>query len=205
MPTRRDFLTAAAMLPASLALTPAVRARTQHGEYARLRVDGAALRQNLEELSGFGRPSGGIFTDGVTRLGYSPADVDGRTFVMAKMRAAGLTPRIDAGGNIFARRAGQDLSRPPLLFGSHIDSVVSGGNFDGDLGSLAALEARDRGGGHVPPSPSGASTTTRAPLRTRACRQRSSRPRTRSATPARACQAEPAMTRRWQRGYARWG
>jgi N-carbamoyl-L-amino-acid hydrolase len=48
--------------------------------------------------------------------------------------------RVDAAGNIFARRAGSDASRPPIRFGSHIDSVVSGGNFDDDLGSLAALE-----------------------------------------------------------------
>jgi beta-ureidopropionase / N-carbamoyl-L-amino-acid hydrolase len=127
------------MWSASLGLTRAARARTQPGEYARLRVDGAALRQNLEGLSAFGRPPGGSFADGVSRLGYSQADVDGRAFVMAKMRAAGLEPRIDAGGNIFARRAGGDASRRPILFGSHIDSVASGGNFDGDLGSLAAL------------------------------------------------------------------
>jgi N-carbamoyl-L-amino-acid hydrolase len=57
------------------------------------------------------------------------------------MEAAGLKPRIDAAGNIFARRAGSDPTLAPVLFGSHIDSVPSGGNFDGDLGSLAAIEA----------------------------------------------------------------
>ena len=56
------------------------------------------------------------------------------------MRAAGLEPRIDAAGNILARRPGRDNTLPPILFGSHIDSVPQGGNFDGDLGSLAALE-----------------------------------------------------------------
>jgi beta-ureidopropionase / N-carbamoyl-L-amino-acid hydrolase len=55
------------------------------------------------------------------------------------MRAAGLEPRVDAAGNIFGRRAGTDGALPPVLFGSHIDSVPNGGNFDGDLGSLAAL------------------------------------------------------------------
>ncbi len=140
MPTRRGFLSTA-MLPVGLALTRATRAAAlQTSDYTRLRVDSGALRQNVEGLSQFGRPAGGSFADGVSRTGYSQADVDGRSFVMAKMRAAGLAPRIDAGGNIFARRAGSDGSRPPILFGSHIDSVVSGGNFDGDLGSLAALE-----------------------------------------------------------------
>src|SRR5262249_14599448 len=47
----------------------------------------------------------------------------------------------DPAGNIFGRRAGSDRTLPPILLGSHIDSVPSGGNFDGDLGSLAALGA----------------------------------------------------------------
>jgi beta-ureidopropionase / N-carbamoyl-L-amino-acid hydrolase len=57
------------------------------------------------------------------------------------MGAAGLEPRLDPAGNIFGRRAGTDGALPPILFGSHIDSVPNGGNFDGDLGSLAALGA----------------------------------------------------------------
>jgi len=69
--------------------------------------------------------------------------------VMNLMRAARLEPRIDPAGNIYARRSGAEPALPPILFGSHIDSVPSGGNFDGDLGSLAALgavEALDRAG-----------------------------------------------------------
>ena len=58
---------------------------------------------------------------------------------MNEMKAARLQPRIDAAGNIFARRAGTDDGLKPILFGSHIDSVPNGGNFDGDLGSLSAL------------------------------------------------------------------
>ena len=53
----------------------------------------------------------------------------------------GLEPRIDTAANIFATRAGTDPTLKPILFGSHIDSVPSGGNFDGDLGSLSAIEA----------------------------------------------------------------
>ena len=95
----------------------------------------------------FGRPAGGTFADGVSRVAYSEADVAGRKYVMDLMRAAGLEPRVDPAGNIFGRRPGREPSLPPILFGSHIDSVPSGGNFDGDLGSLAALavvEACDR-------------------------------------------------------------
>ncbi|HEY9225347.1 MAG TPA: M20 family metallo-hydrolase, partial [Gemmatimonadaceae bacterium] len=56
------------------------------------------------------------------------------------MRAAKLTPTIDFAGNIIGRRAGRDASLKPLLFGSHIDSVPEGGNYDGNVGSTAAIE-----------------------------------------------------------------
>jgi N-carbamoyl-L-amino-acid hydrolase len=113
------------------------------------RVDAAALRQRIDALSVFGRPSGGSFGDGVSRVAYSEADLAGRDYVMSLMIAAGLQPRVDAAGNIYGRRPGTVPSAPPILFGSHIDSVPSGGNFDGDLGSLAALgvvEACERAG-----------------------------------------------------------
>jgi N-carbamoyl-L-amino-acid hydrolase len=105
-----------------------------------LRIDRARLRRDIEALSVFGRPAGGAFADGVSRIGYSDADIAGRNFVMGLMRQAGLEPRMDAAGNLFARRPGQDNALPPILFGSHIDTVRSGGNFDGVLGSLGAIE-----------------------------------------------------------------
>ena len=104
------------------------------------RVNGARLREHLEALSVFGRPSGGDFAGGVSRVAYSDADVAGRRYVMGLMEAAGLKPRVDSAGNIFARRADSDAGAAPVLFGSHIDSVPNGGNFDGDLGSLGAIE-----------------------------------------------------------------
>jgi N-carbamoyl-L-amino-acid hydrolase len=107
---------------------------------ASLRVNADRLRQHLEGLSVYGRPAGGTFADGVSRTAYSDADVAGRQYVMGLMRDAGLTPRIDTGGNIHGLRDGREASLPPILFGSHIDSVPSGGNFDGDVGSLGALE-----------------------------------------------------------------
>ena len=105
-----------------------------------LRIDAARLRARLEHLSTFGRPAGGTFADGVSRLGYSQADVAARAWFIDQMRQAGLNPRVDAAGNIFGRREGRDPALTPVLFGSHIDSVPNGGNFDGDVGSLAALE-----------------------------------------------------------------
>ena len=105
-----------------------------------LRVNSARLRDNLEALSAFGRPEGGTFADGVSRVAYSEADLAGRAYVMGLLKFAGLQPHIDAAGNILARRPGTDPTLAPVLFGSHIDSVPNGGNFDGDLGSLAAIE-----------------------------------------------------------------
>jgi beta-ureidopropionase / N-carbamoyl-L-amino-acid hydrolase len=104
-------------------------------------VDPVRLRARLEALSLYGRPAGAGFDAGVSRVAYSDADVAGRRYVIGLMREARLEPRIDPAGNIFARRAGRDRSAPPILFGSHVDSVPQGGNFDGDLGSLAAIEA----------------------------------------------------------------
>jgi len=123
---RRHFLGALALSSLARAAAP--------------RVNAARLREHLEGLSVYGRPAGGSFADGVSRVAYSDADVAGRAYVMRLMEAAGLKPRIDAAGNIAARRAGAADDLPPVLFGSHIDSVPSGGNFDGDLGSLAAIE-----------------------------------------------------------------
>ncbi len=103
-------------------------------------VNGNRLRQHLEALSVFGRPPGGNFADGVSRVAYSDADVRGRAYVIDLMKAAGLEPRIDPAGNIIGRRAGSDPALTPILLGSHIDSVPNGGNFDGDAGSLGAIE-----------------------------------------------------------------
>jgi N-carbamoyl-L-amino-acid hydrolase len=117
---------------------------------APLRIDPSRLRKSLEDLSTFGRPAGGTFADGVSRYAYSDADVAGRAYVMGLIRAAGATPRIDAAGNIRARREGSVAGLKPIMIGSHIDSVPNGGNFDGALGSLAAVEIlRTLNEGHV--------------------------------------------------------
>jgi beta-ureidopropionase / N-carbamoyl-L-amino-acid hydrolase len=123
-----------------------------------LRINADRLRQSLEGLSTYGRPTGGTFADGVSRTGFSDLIVVGRKYVMQLMHDAGMEPRIDAAGNIFGSRAGSDHNLKPILFGSHIDSVPSGGNFDGDLGSLSAIEIiRTLNEHHV---------TTRHPLQT---------------------------------------
>ncbi len=144
---RREFIHSATAAALLWAASPSWAAR-QAGRPV-LDIDAARLRRDLEALSAFGRPEGGTFADGVSRVAYSDADIAGRRFVMDLMRAAGLDTRIDAAGNILGRRRGRDDERPPILFGSHVDSVPNGGNFDGALGSVAAIEAvrvlNDRG------------------------------------------------------------
>lgn len=99
-------------------------------------IDAARLNAHLKAISAFGaNPQGGV-----SRVAYSDADRAGRVYVMDLMRAAGLNPRVDAAGNIFGTRAGSQPSLKPILFGSHVDSVPEGGNFDGNVGSLAAIE-----------------------------------------------------------------
>ncbi|MDE3053012.1 MAG: M20 family metallo-hydrolase [Gemmatimonadota bacterium] len=78
---------------------------------------------------------------GVSRLAYGDADREARALVSAWMREAGLAVSVDAAGNIVGRREGADPAVPPLLCGSHVDSVPNGGDFDGPLGTLAAIEA----------------------------------------------------------------
>jgi N-carbamoyl-L-amino-acid hydrolase len=111
------------------------RTHAQGSDSAKSHVDSQHLQNTLEKLSEFGRnPEGGV-----TRLGYSETDIAAREYVIGLMKGAGLEVRIDAAGNIFGRRAGSE-KLPVLLFGSHIDSVMHGGNFDGDVGSLGAIE-----------------------------------------------------------------
>ncbi len=103
-----------------------------------VRVNGARLNEHLKALSEFGKnPLGGV-----SRVAYSEADRQGREYVMGLMRAAKLDVSIDAAGNLVGRReaANNDDRLLPILFGSHIDSVPEGGNYDGDVGSLGAIE-----------------------------------------------------------------
>jgi N-carbamoyl-L-amino-acid hydrolase len=114
--------------------TPRGRASRQVAAPAR-HVNSDRLQGTLEKLSEFGRnPEGGV-----TRQGFSETDMAAREYVMGLMRDARLDVRVDPAGNIFGHRAGSERL-PVILFGSHIDSVLHGGNFDGDVGSMGAIE-----------------------------------------------------------------
>jgi N-carbamoyl-L-amino-acid hydrolase len=97
------------------------------------------LEERIQALGRFGaNPAGGV-----SRVAFSDADVAGRKYVMSLMRSAGLEVRIDAAGNIIGRRAGTDPGLPVIMTGSHIDSVPQGGNYDGDVGVLGAIEVAE--------------------------------------------------------------
>lgn len=101
-----------------------------------LKVNSARIVEHLTALSQFGKnPQGGV-----SRVAFSEADRQGREYVAGLMRAASLDVSIDAAGNIVGRRVGSDSTLKPLIMGSHIDSVPEGGNYDGDVGSLSAIE-----------------------------------------------------------------
>jgi beta-ureidopropionase / N-carbamoyl-L-amino-acid hydrolase len=103
---------------------------------AQLRVNGQRIMDHLLALAEFGKnPQGGV-----SRVAYSDADKQGREYVLRLMRDARLDVTVDAAGNLIGRRAGSANGLAPLLMGSHIDSVPEGGNYDGVVGSLGAIE-----------------------------------------------------------------
>jgi len=105
-----------------------------------LSINGQRLYSSLEALGRIGAyrdERTGLM--GVNRLALTAADGEGRRQVVAWMREAGLDVTVDRIGNVYGRRAGKrDL--PPVMMGSHIDSVETAGRFDGCLGVLGGLE-----------------------------------------------------------------
>jgi N-carbamoyl-L-amino-acid hydrolase len=100
-----------------------------------LRVNGARLWSRLERLAEAGaRPDGGV-----CRLALTEADKEGRDLVVGWMRELGLDVSIDAIGNVVGVRRGRE-DGAPVMMGSHIDTVRTGGRYDGALGVLAGLE-----------------------------------------------------------------
>jgi len=101
-----------------------------------LLVDEARVRRRVERLAAFtetDRP--------YTRRAFTELYLEARTWLADEYRSAGLEPSIDAGGNLVGKRAGRRADAPALAAGSHIDTVVGGGRFDGVAGVVVALEA----------------------------------------------------------------
>jgi N-carbamoyl-L-amino-acid hydrolase len=101
-----------------------------------LRINGARLRNSLEEMAKIGATAGG----GVHRLALSDEDKQARNLFLEWLRETGVEVKIDEMGNLFGRRGGKNNKLPSVLSGSHIDSQPKGGRFDGILGVMAALE-----------------------------------------------------------------
>lgn len=109
-------------------------------DLADLRVDGDRLWSRLEALGEIGAVLGPNGERGCARLALTDEDRDGRDLVVRWMHDLGLDVTIDAIGNVVATRAGTDPTAAPVMMGSHIDTVRTGGRFDGNLGVLGGLE-----------------------------------------------------------------
>ncbi|WP_295614246.1 Zn-dependent hydrolase [Chamaesiphon sp. GL140_3_metabinner_50] len=101
-----------------------------------LKIDSARLDRSLVELAEIGKlPKGGI-----SRVAFTPEDLSARQLVQTWMIAAGMTVRTDAAGNIIGRYEGLNPHAGAIATGSHIDTVPTGGIYDGCFGVLAGIE-----------------------------------------------------------------
>ena len=98
-------------------------------------IDGERLNKRIARLAEVGAIDGG----GCARLALTDADKAGRDLVCQWMRELNLDVRVDAIGNVVGTRAGRQAG-PAVMTGSHIDTVRTGGRYDGNLGVLAGLE-----------------------------------------------------------------
>jgi beta-ureidopropionase / N-carbamoyl-L-amino-acid hydrolase len=98
-------------------------------------LDRKRLETSIEELGRIGATQRG----GLTRLALTDEDKRGRDWLVERMKESGLRVTVDQMGNIFGERAGVE-SLPPVMMGSHADSVPTGGKYDGQLGVLCGLE-----------------------------------------------------------------
>ncbi len=101
-----------------------------------LRVNSDRLNSSLKELSTFGKNDRG----GSDRVAYSSHDVAARAYLIELMKKADLAVSIDFAGNIIGKKLGLNETLKPIVFGSHIDEVPNGGDYDGPVGSMSAIE-----------------------------------------------------------------
>ena len=100
-----------------------------------MKIDRTRLERFIEDLGRIGAtPRGGL-----TRVALTDEDRRGRDWLVAQMKEAGCRVSVDQMGNIFGERPGEP-GQPPVMIGSHADSVPTGGKYDGQLGVLCGLE-----------------------------------------------------------------
>ena len=115
-------------------------------------VDGLRLNQRMRSLARFGANAAG----GIDRVAFGDSNIEALDWVAGLLAEARFSPSIDFAGNLIARKPGSRPELAPIMLGSHIDSVPGGGNYDGQVGSMGALE--------VAISLADAAYTTRHPL-----------------------------------------
>ena len=103
---------------------------------AQMQVNQDRLESTLMQLAQYGIKENGE----TNRVAFSDADIAGREYVFKLMEEAGLQVSIDYAGNLIGRLPGKHAEKKTLAFGSHIDMVPDGGNYDGCVGSMAAIE-----------------------------------------------------------------
>ncbi len=101
-----------------------------------IKVNQDRLENRIMELAKFGLQENGE----TERVAFSDADIKAQQWAVQSLRALGLDVHIDFAGNIIGLRKGKDSTKKPISFGSHIDRVPNGGNYDGCVGSMASLE-----------------------------------------------------------------
>ncbi|ULR43808.1 Zn-dependent hydrolase [Rhizobium sp. K102] len=100
-----------------------------------LPVNASRIAEDIEALAAITEPG-----HPWTRRAFSPLFREGRSYLEARMKAAGLETRFDAAGNLIGRRTGRKPWLGTIMLGSHSDTVPDGGRFDGIAGVIAALE-----------------------------------------------------------------
>src|SRR5690625_6653470 len=99
-------------------------------------IHGERLKNTIESFADFGRTK----NNGVTRLALSDEDIKVRKYFRSLCEELGMTVTWDDMGNMYATLQGIENDKPPVVIGSHLDSVEKGGRFDGVLGVLTGLD-----------------------------------------------------------------
>ena len=134
---RGTFIKNASLTALGVSAIGLMNANSKHFGFGyNFKVNEQRIANRIVELSKFGRDDKGHGY----RVAFTKGDIEGRAWFMEQMKRAGLEPVIDAAGNIIGKRKGKNESLKPIAFGSHIDMVPDGGNYDGPLGSIGALE-----------------------------------------------------------------
>lgn len=132
---RRTFIKNSSLTALGLGVFGLTNAYSK-GFNSKLSVSEQRIAKRILELSNFGMDDKGHGY----RVAFTKGDIEGRAWFIELMKKAGLETKIDTAGNIIGKRKGKNNSHKPIAFGSHIDMVPDGDNYDGTLGSISALE-----------------------------------------------------------------